>query len=139
MGNKKEKNKKTKDYTCLSGYKNQQNWNIESLKDCQVPNMGSANKPTGNSLKFWRIKDVNSQILDPPNWSNSDTKSQQRVEFKQILELEVVELLFPWRKNCTSCLLGLFVKFDSEAHQEAGCLINQTTLQVNPLPHNTVS
>jgi hypothetical protein len=49
MGNKK--GEKT-DYTCLSGYKNRQNWNIEGLKDCQVPNLGSANKPTGNSLKF---------------------------------------------------------------------------------------
>lgn len=55
---------------------------------------------------------MNSLILDPSNWSYSDTdtKSQRQVEFKLILELEVVELLFPWEKKiCTSCLLLGFV------------------------------
>lgn len=44
---------------------------------------------------------MNSLILDPSNWSYSDTdtKSQRQVEFKLILELEVVELLFPWGKK----------------------------------------
>jgi len=69
---------------------------------------------------------VNSQILDPPNWSYSDTdtKSQRQVEFKQILEIEVVELLFPWKKKSALhvCSWDLFVTFDSESTPECWLL-----------------
>ena len=38
MGNKKEKNKKTKDYTCLSGYKNgvPPTWNQQTNQQVTV-------------------------------------------------------------------------------------------------------
>jgi hypothetical protein len=70
---------------------------------------------------------VNSLILDPSNWSYSDTdtKSQRQVEFKLILELEVVELLFPWGKKKSAlhvCSWDLFVKFDSESTPESWLL-----------------